>query len=163
MKRITILLLLILSSLTLNARPVRLWSYTDLEKESDVILLCRVDSPSSRTGKKIKKSGGYGQYDEVITGFNIQAKLKGEYPFEYFQLHHLAYPEDRQVIVNGCGLSWFPNEGEFFLIFLKQDGEELNPTSGYCDSCSSFIRLPQDEASKHSETQKPNQAREATP
>jgi len=152
MKQITILLLLLFTSLTLNARLVRLWSYTDLEKESDVILLCRVDSPSQRTDKKIKKSGWGGQYDEVITGFNIEAKLKGEYPFEYFQLHHLAYPKDQQLIPNRCPLSWFPKKGEFFLIFLKRDGEALNPTSGYCDSYSSFIRLPQEEASKHSET-----------
>jgi hypothetical protein len=153
MKHTAILLLVIFGALTSSARPVRLWSYTDLEKESDVILLCQVDSPTSRTTKKVKKPGWDGLCDEVITGFNIQAKLKGEYPFDYFQLHHLAYPEDVTMVPNGCGFSWFPKKNECFLIFLKSDEQHLNPTSGYCDSYSSFIPIPQDEASKHSKTE----------
>lgn len=143
MKLLDLVAIILLAGSVMEARPVRLWSYQDLEKESDVVLICRVDAPTSRTKNKVRLPNWDGEYDVVVTGFTVEAPLKGDYELSYFQLHHLAYPEDNSIVVNGCGHVWFSEKERFYLVFLSWKDGKLQPTSGDCDSNFSFIELPQ--------------------
>jgi hypothetical protein len=142
-------LILLVSTLLLatmpasHARLTRIWSYNDLAKEADVVMIVSVSSVSERTGTK---EDFHGQpFDSVLTKFKVHSVLKGKYDATSFDLHHVAYPTDTCVIANGWVFQWFDKPDEFFLVFLKSaTSGALEPVSGQEDLKWSFGSLSPD-------------------
>ena len=145
MMRLTLLFsaLLVLATPALHARLVRTWSYDELAKEADVVLIVSVATASERTGAQEDFHGQ--SFDAVRTKFKVHAELKGKYDATSFDLHHVAYPTDTRVIANGWGFQWFDKPDEFFLVFLKSAASgSLEPVSGQEDLKMSFASLQPD-------------------
>ena len=143
--RLTLLLsaLLVMTVPALHARAVRMWSYNDLAKEADTVLIVSVSAPSERTGTQEDFHGQL--FDAVRTKFWVHAVLKGKYDALSFELHHVAYPKDTGGIANGWCFQWFDKPDEFFLIFLKTTGSGSSaPLTGQEDLKRSFASLPPD-------------------
>ena len=140
--RLTLLLsaLLVMTAPALYARVVRGWSYDDLAKEADTVLIVSVSAPSERTGKQ---EDFHGQpFDTVQTKFKVHAVLKGKYSTPSYELRHIAYPTTTYCMVNGWEFRWFNQPDEFFLVFLKMTGPgSFVPLTGQEDLKWSFVSL----------------------
>jgi hypothetical protein len=140
--RTVVLMAMILatSALVSQARLKNDWTYDEMAKKAELILMVSVDKPSERTGAQ--ELFHEREFDKVQTGFRVDAVLKGKYEGAATELQHLAYPKNGQHIVNGWTFKWFPDKDEMYLVFLKraEDGK-LVPLTGQEDFGDSFLKL----------------------
>jgi hypothetical protein len=122
----------------LHARPVKKWSYADLFKESEIVVIARAitteegtDGPNQAPPKPYLKP--------VITTFDVVQTLKGNGGLKKLTVFHYRLdPERREVIVNGPMLVTFHSDNlklklnnvtnavlkPEYLLFLKKRGDD---------------------------------------
>ena len=127
-----------------HARPVHLWSYDELARKADLVLIVSVAKPTERTGAQ--ETFHSGQLDKVRTELKVHAVLKGKYDSANIELMHLAEPIDPHILfVDGWGFMWFKERDDMFLVFLiKSDDGKLAPVTGQEDLNISFVKIPPD-------------------
>lgn len=128
-----------------QARFFGLWSYDELSRKAELILIVSVSSVSERTGDQVDIQGKI--FDSVSTTFEVKAVLKGQYEDDSLELNHLDYRQDAEVIFGVYFFQWFHQPETMFLAFLqKDDSGNLQPVTGQFDLHQSFYALPMDRA-----------------
>jgi hypothetical protein len=138
MKKFLLISVLLLMTVSSHARVVKLWSYDEMTKKADVILIISVSEPSNREISlnkpvydyedkvrtkftlvdTVKAASDSDSKEKVQTKFKVLAVLKGKYEKTSFELHHLAYRKDNErIIINGCHFLWFDKRDEVFWLF----------------------------------------------
>ena len=129
-----------------HARPVHLWSFDELARKADLVLIVSVAKPTERTGAQETFHGR--KLDKVRTELKVHAVLKGNYDSANIELLHLAEPieiDPHILFMDGWGFRWFSERDDMFLVFLiKSDDGKLAPVTGQEDLNISFVQIPPD-------------------
>jgi hypothetical protein len=135
-----LLVLIALSSITANARPVRIWSMADLTKEADVIVIAR-PTEVKRSAERFAQDNLNGAVEGVVTSFQVEVVLKGEAADKPLELYHFVWTKADVPVVNGPMLVSFEvkRDGPRHLLFLKKRAgggyEALSGQMDPIDSC----------------------------
>jgi hypothetical protein len=152
---------LLLATGTSYARSMRAWTYDDLLKESDLVVIASVvDTKVVPTTDDLSANGlgrsGY-HIQQLETVFLVKVVLKGKHQQKRLDLVHFRYdPKVNEPILNGPTLIEFPNSdqiaksiegnkrgyGKDYLLFLKlrKDGK-CGPVTGQVDPLFSIREL----------------------
>lgn len=174
--------LLIASGLA-EARPVRLWQYDKLLKESDVVVIANaIETKAVPITDNLSKNALLDlpeAFQQMETVFLVRAVVKGNLDLKQVTLVHFRYnPDSKTVIGNGPLLIEFPKEdpirtigkekrpiyGPDYLLFLKvrEDGRFV-PVTGQVDPVFSVralgdpmeLTFPRPSKQKESQSQGP--------
>ncbi len=152
----------LLATSTSHARFIRTWTYDDLVKESDLVVIANVvDVKVVPTTEDLSVNGlgtfGY-PVQQIETAIRLRAVIKGKYEQKRLDMVHFRYgPKVNGPIINGPTLFEFPksdriartigegNErvyGKDYLLFLKvgKDGK-YRPVTGQVDPVFSVREL----------------------
>ena len=144
MVRITTLIAVLLLASTASARIVPFWSYEQLLKESELVLIVKVLSNRDATKEDtvLPPSDPFDRRTQtaVVTKMRVLAVLKGKYENEEFELNHFRMDDKKlraegiETIGNGPsfvnfetgrkkvqGKGWSANTGIEYMIFLKKN------------------------------------------
>ncbi|MDQ3566203.1 MAG: hypothetical protein M3436_19690 [Pseudomonadota bacterium] len=86
-----------------RARFVRLWSYDELTKTADCIMIVSVSEPSQRIGGKLFWAPIYSGSNQVRRAFCSEGHVRRQ----VWDLDHLEYPKNTSVIINAYGFISF--------------------------------------------------------
>jgi hypothetical protein len=131
MKQILAVAIVVLSAVPAYARPVRIWSYEELFKESDVVAIVRVNKIEDTT----TKLDGYARLQGKRATLKVGLNLKGERQ-QVLYLDFFSYPTgiNGNMVPNGF---YFVNFGRAdkadYLVFLKKtaDGTLISVSGQY--------------------------------
>jgi hypothetical protein len=160
--RLTLFVVFLLAASTSHARLGRSWTYDDLVKESDLVVIANaVDTKVVPTTDDLSVNGlgdsGY-RVQQIETVIRVRAVIKGKYEQKRLDMVHFRYdPKGTVGIINGPTLIEFPksdriartigegNErvyGKDYLLFLKvgKDGK-YRPVTGQADPLFSVREL----------------------
>jgi hypothetical protein len=115
-----------------EARKIRLWTYPDLEKESDYAGIVEVTNVSL-TSDKLSDVQSPEWYQGYLATLKPLWTKKGEIKNEDIKLRFFRYNEKTNFILNGAS---FVNlkEGGHYLVFLKAGSLYYSPVSGDYDA-----------------------------
>jgi len=152
--RLTFFAGVLLVTSTSHARLIRTWTYDDLVKESDLVVIANVvDAKVVPTTEDLSVNGlaTFGHpFQQIETAIRVRAVIKGKYEQKRLDMVHFRYdPKDTHPTINPPTLIEFPksdriartigegNErvyGKDYLLFLKvgKDGK-YRPVTGQVD------------------------------
>jgi hypothetical protein len=149
--RIAGLFLLIVVALpgTAEARRTRAWTYEELNRESDVVVIA-FPKVVRTSGEKIVWSGTRSdgvresvkiEVEGLLTEFKVLTILRGGVSESTITLFHAAEPHE--AVLNGpCLVSFDPTACRRYLLFLKRDRSgRYVTTTGQLDACLSVRDL----------------------
>ena len=151
---------LLLTANTSDARPIRNWTYNDLLKESDLVVIANVtDTKVVPTTDDVSVNGlaRLGRdFQQLETVFLVRVIVKGEHKQERLHLVHFGIGPKTESMPNGPMLIEFSKSdriartltgkervyGRDYLLFLKirNDGK-YDPVTGQVDSVLSVREL----------------------
>lgn len=135
---VPLVLLFIVISLSVGyARPVKIWSYSEITKESTLIVIATFEE-SSDTEDKHELGGS--PVVGVDSTFKVLSVLKGKTDGEVV-VHHYKYDKSVTGVENGCRFAAFPKDDKStYLLFLKEENEpeKIVPATGQYDAIDSF-------------------------
>ena len=132
-----------------DARPVKMWDYSELTKESTLIVIATYEKSADTDDKSVL---GGSSVVGVDSTFKVLSVLKGKIESDKVIVHHYKYDKSTVGVTNGCRFISFPeNDKTTYLIFLKEDeGKNIVPVTGQYDAVDSFKIISNANASAQS-------------
>ena len=136
-----VLLSLIVGGLSVgHARLSKLWTYSELTKESTLVIIATHErSSDNKTKTELAGHPVVG----VTSTFTVLSVLKGDFDEKTIDVNHCRYDDDVSGIENGFRFITFSDEDKTtYLIFLKGNAKDgFEPVSGQRDPVDSFREI----------------------
>lgn len=135
---ISIFVVILGISQSLNARLIRHWTYHEMFDKSDLVVIANVVSTRDGTGHiTVTDFGPRLILIGVITEFESSIIFKGAKDIKKFQLHHYRYqsPADEASVANSPDLVKIPRgqHASFLLFLVKESDGKYAPVTGQMD------------------------------
>ena len=136
MKKYPLIIVITLISCLVQARLTQMWSYEDLNKSSDLVIICKfISSSDAHDGKTIPNIPTSWSVVSVTTILQVQTVLKGDLDLKKISFHHYRQKNPDEILDGGPNFVTFDDKRKnCFLLFLKKEPDgRYEPTSGQFD------------------------------
>ena len=141
MRKLTLIFLLFILSLTVFARIIALWTEDKMQKASDLIVIGTVMKVADLDETNTSLWSGL-KFRGVETTFNVSKVLKGEVSGRTVVLHHYSFKAQNLIPPNAPSfINLTPSDTNQYLLYLAKDGtNRFAPVSGQIDPAMDAVR-----------------------
>ena len=129
-------------TVSLGARPVRMWSLSELTAKADLVVVATAAS-STDAKNYVYPDAKDTTWVTVDTVFSIETVLKGEIKTPRVTVQHFRYWKSDASVVDGPSfVEFFPARKHRYLMFLERKANgRYEPLTGQYDPDGSFFML----------------------
>lgn len=117
-------------------RPMRAWSYQEMNDQADLVVIAKPISATNTTETSVLPNTSPGvRVVGVETEFEVRLVMKGNRSLKTLVLHHYRLANPEEHLFDGPALfSFDPKQSNRFLLFLHRDSDgRYSPVSGQTD------------------------------